>query len=74
MKAILEFNLPEEDYNFKLATQSIDIYGVLTDMDKWLRNTIKYAPINSDAIKLKTLQDVRNKLREFASESDILLD
>lgn len=42
MKAILEFNLPEERNEHLLAVKSANIYSILLDIDQWLRSKIKH--------------------------------
>ena len=42
MKAILEFNLPEEQSEFERATKGGDTYLVLWDLDMILRNMVKH--------------------------------
>jgi hypothetical protein len=42
MKAILEFNLPEEKEDFDFATKGINYYSALVEFDNWLRSEYKY--------------------------------
>jgi hypothetical protein len=44
MKAILEFNLPEEQTDFYLATKGKDWWKVCWDMEQWLRQQNKHMP------------------------------
>ena len=37
MKAILEFDLPQDNQEFKLATKASDWWHVCWEMDQWLR-------------------------------------
>ena len=53
MKAILEFNLPEDDHEFQMATNGSKFHSVLWEMDQYLRGKIKYAP---DDMSDETLQ------------------
>ena len=41
MKAILEFNLPEDEYSYKIAINAGSFYTALQEFDKWLRNNEK---------------------------------
>jgi hypothetical protein len=66
MKAILEFNLPEDKQEFELATKASKMYCTLWDLDQWLRSEIK----NKD----KELDDVRDKLRELMYDNRIDFD
>ena len=42
MKAIIEFNLPEEQSEFDLATHSLNYSVIIQDILNHLRSTIKY--------------------------------
>jgi hypothetical protein len=66
MKAILEFNLPEENQEFELHTKASKMYCTLWELDQWLRGEIKY--------KDKELDEVRDKLRELMNDNRIDFD
>jgi len=66
MKAILEFNLPEDNQEFELATKASKMYCTLWELDNWLRGEIKY--------KDKELDEVRDKLREIMNDNRIDFD
>jgi hypothetical protein len=74
-KAILKFDLPEEQDEFKLATKGADFYSILWDHDQWMRDSIKYG---KSEIKDKTPQEVieiaRKNLWELMSEKGIDLN
>lgn len=42
MKAILEFELPDDELQLKLATIAGDLYSAAVDVDHMLRNHIKH--------------------------------
>ena len=42
MKAILEFNLPEESEEFELARNGAKLSCAISDFQNWLRNQIKH--------------------------------
>ena len=66
MKAILIFNLPEDNQEFELATKASKMYCTLWELDNWLRQEIKY--------KDKELDEVRDKLYELMKENRIDFD
>tara|TARA_B110000285_G_scaffold195782_1_gene226302 strand:- start:11 stop:238 length:228 start_codon:yes stop_codon:yes gene_type:complete len=74
MKAKLEFNLPEDNDEFKLATQGNAMYSVLWEMDQWLRGNTKHAPDTMSNDTYKAYETCRNKLGEIMSESNIFFD
>ena len=64
MKAILEFNLPEEKEDFDFATNGINYYSALVEFDNWLRSEYKY---NGN----EPMFEVRKKLNEFINDNNI---
>ena len=75
MKAILEFNLPDDQQEFNLATKGLKWWNVCWDMDQWLRAQYKYMPdADYSADKYNALYEARQKLFEFMSEHGVSLD
>lgn len=76
MKAILEFNLDEQDDEMahKRALKSLDMALTLWDIDGYLRGQIKHAPDSMSPEVYGTLQNVRDKLYEIMSKHSIDLD
>ena len=66
MKAILEFNLPEDKENFEFATNGFNYYMALSEMDQWLRSEYKY----NDK---EEMYAVREKLNYFISENNVTI-
>lgn len=67
MKAILEFNLPDDNQEFELASKALKLYGTLWDFDVWLRTQIKY----NDQ---EQYEPVREMLREMMNNNRIDFD
>ena len=57
MKAILEFNLPEDKEEFDVASRGMDWALLAWDMDQFIRNKIKYEQDRDGVLQL-----VRNEL------------
>jgi coproporphyrinogen III oxidase len=75
MKAILEFNLPEEQSDFDLANNGSKMHSVLWDMDQWLRAQYKYMPDNEySEDKYETYEKCREHLREIMLENGVKFD
>ena len=70
MKAILEFNLPEDQPEFNNAIKGGDWKHVCWQMDQYLRKEIKYNDDNSD-YKIKVLEEVRDELYGFMNENNV---
>jgi hypothetical protein len=73
-KAILEFNLPEDNQEFLLATKGIKFWDVLWNFDQYLREKTKYQSDNMSQETYDALQDSREKLRELMAENLVSLD
>lgn len=73
MKAILEFNLPEEKDEHTLAIRGGDYWSSLWDMDQWLRAKIKYSDNDRD-FDVGTLQLCRDQLRAIMDSNNVSLE
>jgi|TARA_Y100000034_G_scaffold90905_1_gene109571 hypothetical protein len=51
MKAILEFELPEDKENFNTASRGMDWALVVWDMDQMMHKKIKYSELTDDTRK-----------------------
>lgn len=74
MKAILEFNLPDDQQEFDLANSGLKFWSVLWELDQDLRAKTKYASDDLPQDKYDAYQEVRDKLYELMSESNISFD
>ena len=74
MKAILEFNLPEDNQEFTLATNGLKFWTVLYELDQSLRAKTKYAADDLPEDKYNAYQEVRDELRELMSNNNVDLD
>jgi len=72
MKAILEFNLPEDQSDFDLAVNGAKAQSALWEIDQWLRAQYKYmsdAEYSKD--KYETFEKCRDQLREIMFENGL---
>lgn len=67
MKAILEFNLPEDKEDFDRAANAFNYYLVLVEMDQWLRSEYKY---NGN----EEMHGVREKLNQIMNENNVKIN
>jgi hypothetical protein len=74
MKAILEFNLPDDQQDFELATKGLKFWSILWDLDQSLRSKTKYASDDLPQDKYDAYQEIRDELRELMSENMISFD
>ena len=63
MKAILEFNLPDDQQDFDLATKGMKFWSILWDLDQDLRAKTKYASDDLPQDKYDAYQEIREKLK-----------
>ena len=66
MKAILKFTLPEEQYEFLVATKAINLASVINEFDNFLRSKAKYEGINELGIDI-----LRDELRRLCEENNV---
>jgi hypothetical protein len=73
MKAIIEYNLPDEESEFRTAMNGQKYQSCLWEMDQWLRSKLKYDD-NLTQEQFDIYQLVREKLREIINEHTVSLD
>lgn len=69
MKAILEFNLPEEMHEHRMALQARDWMYVVSEMNEYLRSQIKYQGLTKEASE--ALQAARDNLINLCNDNNI---
>ncbi len=62
MKAILEFNLPEDREAFEIASKAMDWALVAWEMDQLLRNKLKHGAPTHHVHLLEELRDTLNNM------------
>ena len=72
MKATLEFNLPEDQYEFNTAIKGGGWKHVCWEMDQYLRKEIKYNDSLSEE-QLRVYEGVREELYGFMNENNVNL-
>ncbi len=74
MKAILEFNLPDDQVEFDLANNGRKFWSVLWELDQDLRAKTKYAPDDLPQDKYDAYQEIRDRIYELLSEHNVSFD
>ena len=82
MKAVLEFNLPEEEPEFRTAINGARFMSVLWDLDQEMRSCLKYdaAPMDknfNDTTRVNvstTTQHWRSRLYALMEEEGVTFD
>ena len=72
MKAILEFNLPDDKVEFEAASKAMDWAILAWDMEQFIRNRLKYQTEKLETSSAEEeLQLLRNELRHQMEESGL---
>jgi hypothetical protein len=71
MKAILEFNLPEDERAFQLASKALNITSALWHYDQFLRNEVKYNYEKYSEAELNTFITVREEFRRNLIDANV---
>ena len=74
MKATIEYNLPDDQIEFELATSAHRMHSVLWDLDQWLRSKLKYQTEKMTDEEEKAYAKVREHLHELMGDYNINLD
>lgn len=74
MKAVLEFQLPEDKDDFECASKANDLFLTIFDLDQFLRERIKYATDQVPQEAIQSLQEVRDHLYNLLEERRLSLE
>ena len=72
MKAIIEFNLPEEQAEHYCAIKGADMLNVLWELKAELRSILKYGEITSEQYEI--VEKIQNFLLSSLNDNDVNLD
>jgi hypothetical protein len=73
MKAILKYDLPDEQTEFELARNGQSMHLALWELDQWLRSNTKYAPEGMHNEAYTAYQLTRDRLHQLMNQYNILL-
>jgi hypothetical protein len=72
MKAILEFDLPEENDDFQAAINGHNYKSAIWDFDQLLRSEIKYKELSDDTYQ--AYKWCRDELRKILLQDNLFID
>jgi hypothetical protein len=72
MKAVLEFDLPEDNTDFKSAINGHKYKDAIWDFDQLLRSEIKYKDLSEDTYK--AYKFCRDELRKILAEENLFIE
>jgi len=74
MKAILEFNLTDDQQDFDLAISGMKFWSILWELDQSLRTKTKFASDDLPKDKYDAYQEIRDELRELMIDNNLSFD
>ena len=72
MKATIEYNLPEEQFEFDCATKSLKMWSALDEINQELRLIWKYEDLKENQFEM--VERIREKIFEILNDNEINLD
>ncbi len=73
MKAILEFNLPEDQDQYEMANDASKMYLALWDIKQLLRSKLKYNPDGLNTEQLEQWEIMQYEFYEILSKQNLNL-
>lgn len=71
MKATLEFNLPDDQEEYKIVSRALDMYHVVHELDQELRAKAKYSEEPENIITVYV--EIRELLHRLLNEHNVSL-
>ena len=72
MKATIEYNLPEDQFEFDNAVKSMKMWHALNEIKDELRRIYKYEDLKENEFEM--VERIREKFFEILQENEINLD
>ena len=74
MKAILEFELPDDQEQYQMANDASKMYMALWDIKQLLRSKLKYNPDGLNDEQLEQWEAMRGDFFDILDNNDLKLD
>jgi len=74
MKAIIEFELPEDRDEYEMANNASKMYMALWDIKQLFRSTLKYNPAGLSTEQLEQWEAMRGEFFDILDNNDLRLD
>lgn len=71
MKATIEFNLPEDDNQYKWATNGYNYFAVLYNFKEYLRNKLKHEDLSDDRIFV--IEQIQSDFLQMLYDEEVIL-
>jgi uncharacterized protein YeeX (DUF496 family) len=71
MKATIEFNLPEDQTEFDIATNANKYYSALNNFKEYLRNKLKHEEITPE--QQSVVENIQSDFLEMLYDQEVIL-
>ena len=72
MVAKLIYNLPEDNFDFSLASKASDMYLTLSDLKNFLKREQDYSEDKGEEARANTIQSIRDYFWELLQEKELV--
>jgi molecular chaperone GrpE (heat shock protein) len=72
MKAILKFDLPEEQEEFNDAVNGNAFKAVIWELDQWMRSQLKHEDLPDDVHD--KVQEIRDQLHSILDDNNVMYE
>jgi len=72
MKAKLVYHLPEDNFDFSLASKATDMYLTLSDLRNFLKREQDYSKDKGEEERANTIQSIRDYFWELLQEKELV--
>lgn len=72
MRAILEFDLPEDNRDFEASVNGRNYQSAIWEFDQWLRSEMKYKELSEETYK--AYETCRKELRDILAQDNIQIE
>ena len=72
MKVTIEFNLPDDEYEYRNSVKANEMYNALWDIKQELRKALKYGELNES--EYKTIESMQDKFFEILNGYEIVIN
>jgi len=72
MKVTIEFNLPDDEYEYRNSVKANEMYNALWDIKQELRNALKYGDLKE--YEYKTMESIQDRFFEILNGYEIVMN
>ena len=73
MEAILKFDLPEDDFEYRTCNQASDMWSALIDIKDYFRNELKYNDKLTEE-EYKVLESTQTRFFDILADNKVIID